>query len=90
MSKENRAHTLITIGAEEATTCFDAPTSQDEESYDGDVSRVDEEDADKEDDTQIETSKSAEDNMLLDNEGQEETNKGDGNQTAKPGDKKPV
>ena len=45
MSKENRAHTLITVGVEEAATCFDAPTSQDEESYDGDVSGVDEEDA---------------------------------------------
>ena len=44
MSKENRAHTLITVWAEEAATCFNAPTSQDEESYDGDVSRVDEED----------------------------------------------
>ena len=73
MSKENRAHTLITAGAEEAATCFDVPTSQDEESYDGDVSRVDEEDAevvpDEEDDTQIETLRSAGDNMLQDNEG---------------------
>ena len=40
--------------------------------------------------TQIKTSKSAEDNTLQDNEGQEETNKEDGDQTAKPGDKKPV
>ena len=93
MSKENRAHILITVGMEEAATCFNAPTSQDEESYDGDVSKVDEEDAEvipDEDDTQIKTSKSAEDNMFPDNEGQEETNKEDGNQTAKPGDKKPV
>ena len=29
MSKENRAHTLITVGEEEAATHFDAPTSQD-------------------------------------------------------------
>ena len=43
MSKENRAHTLITVGVEEAATCFNAPKSQDEESYDGNVSRVDEE-----------------------------------------------
>ena len=82
MSKENRAHTLITVGVEEAATHFDAPTSQDEESYDGDVSEVDEEDAvvvpGKEDDTQIKTSKSAEDNTLPDNKGQEETNKEDG------------
>ena len=94
MSKENRAHTLITVGAEEAATHFNAPTSQDEESYNCDVFRVDEEDAevvpDEEDDTQIKTLKSAEDNMLPDNEGQEETNKQDGDQTAKPGDKKPV
>ena len=94
MSKENRAHTLIIVGAEEAATCFDAPTSQDEESDDGDISGVDEEDAevipDGEDDTQIETSRSAGDNMLQDDEGQEETNKEDGNQTAKPDDKKPV
>ena len=47
MSKENRAHTLITVGVEEAATCFNAPTSQDEKSYDGDVSRVDEEDAEE-------------------------------------------
>ena len=94
MSKENRAYTLITVGAEEAATHLNAPTSQDEESYDGDVAGVDEEDAevvpDEEDNTQIKTSKSAEDNTLQDNEGQEETNKEDGDQTAKPGDKKPV
>ena len=68
MSKENRAHTLITVGVEEAATHFNAPTSQDEESHDGDVSGVDKEDAevvpDEEDNTQIETSRSAEDNML--------------------------
>ena len=94
MSKESRAHTLITVGVEVAATHFNAPTSQDEESYDGDISGVDEEDSevvsDEEDNTQIKTSRSAEDNMLQDNEGQEETNKEDGNQTAKPGDKKPV
>ena len=91
MSKENRAHTLITAGVEKATTHFDAPTSQDEENYDDDISRVDEEDAEVvPDDTQIKTSRSAEDNMLQDNKGQEETNRGDGDQTAKPEDKKPV
>ena len=94
MSKENRTHTLITVGVEEAATCCDAPTSQDKESYDGDISGVNEEDAevvpDKEDDTQIKTSRSAGDNMLQDNEGQEETNKEDGDQAAKPDDKKPV
>ena len=85
---------MITIGTEEAATCFNATTSQDEESYDGDVSEVDEEDAevvpDEEDDTQIKTSKSAGDDTLPDNEGQEGTNKEDGNQTAKPVGKKPV
>ena len=94
MSKETRAHTLITVETEEAATFFNATASQDEESYDGDVSKVDEEDAevipDEKDDTQIETSKSAGDDMLPDNEGQEGTNKEDGNQTAKPADKKPV
>ena len=94
MSKENKAHTWITVGAEEAATCFDAPTSQDEESYDGDVSGVDEEDSevapDEEDNTQIETLRSAGDSTLQDNEGQKGTNKEKGNQTAKPGDMKPV
>ena len=94
MSKENRTHTLITTGTEEAATHFNATTSQDAESYDSDVSEVDEEDAevvpDEEDDTQIETSKSAGDDMLPDNEGQEGANKEDGDQTAKPVDRKPV
>ena len=38
MSKEKKALTLIKVGTEEALTCFDAPVSQDEASYDGDVS----------------------------------------------------
>ena len=58
MSKENRTQTLIKVGAEEASTHFNAHISQDEASYDGDVSDVDEEDIevvpDKVDDTQIE------------------------------------
>ena len=81
MSKENRTQTLIKVGTEEATTCFDAPTSQDEESYDGNISEVDKEDAkvvpDKEDDAQMEGTKPAGANTLTDNEGQEETNKED-------------
>ena len=85
---------MITIGTKGAATHFNATTSQDEEIYDGDVSEVDEEDAkvipDEEDDAQIETSKSAGDDMLPDNEGQDGTNKEDGDQTAKSGDKKPV
>ena len=44
MSKENRTQTLIKVGAEEASTCFDAHVSQDETSYDHDVSDADEED----------------------------------------------
>ena len=93
MPKESRVKTLITIGTEESATCYDA-TSQDEGSYDGDVSKVDKEDAevipDEEDDAQIKTSKSAGDDTLPDNEGQDRTNKEDGDQTAKSGDKKPV
>ena len=94
MSKENRTQTLIKVGTEDAATCFDVPTSQVEESYDGDVSEVDEEDAgvipDEEDDTKIKNLKPTGNDMLPDNEGQEETNKEDGDQTAKPGDKKLV
>ena len=44
MSKENRTQTLIKVGAEEAYTRFDAHTSQDEASYNGDISDADEED----------------------------------------------
>ena len=58
MSKENRTKTLIKVGTKEATTHFDAPTSQDDKSYGGDISKVDKEDAevvpDKEDDAQME------------------------------------
>ena len=94
MSKENRTQTLIQVGIKEAATHFNVPTSQDEESYDGDIFKIDEEDAevipDEEDAAQMENSKPAEDNTLPDNEGQEETNKEDGDQAAKPADKKPV
>ena len=64
MLKENRTLTLIKVGAEEASTCFDAHISQDEASYDGDVSEADEEEIkvvpDKVDDTQIKGSKPVE------------------------------
>ena len=91
VSKESRVQTLITVGTEKAATHFDATTSQDEESYDGDVSKVDEEDAHVIlDNVNIKTSKSAGDDTLPENEGQEGTNKEDGDQTAKSGDKKPV
>ena len=85
---------MITVGAEEAATHFNAQTSQDEESYDGDVSQADEEDAevvpDEDDDTQLKTLNLAGDDMLPNKEGQEETNKEDGDQTAKPADKNPA
>ena len=61
MSKENRTQTLIKVGTEEATTCFNVHMSQDDASYDGDISKVDEEDVevvpDEVDDAQIEGSK---------------------------------
>ena len=94
MSKENRTQTLIKVGIKEATTFFDAHTSQDEASYYGDISEVDEEDIevvpDEVDDAQIEDSKPADADTPTDNEGQKATNKEDGGQTLKPTDKKPV
>ena len=57
MSKENRTQTLIKVGPEEASTRFDAHVSQDEASYNGNVSDAEEEDIkvvpDEVDDTQI-------------------------------------
>ena len=44
MLKENRTQTLIKVGAEEASTHFNAHTTQDEVSNDGDISDADEED----------------------------------------------
>ena len=44
MSKENKALTLMKVRTEEALTCFDAPASQDEASYDDDVSNAEEND----------------------------------------------
>ena len=94
MSKENRTQALITVRTKEATTCFDAPTSQDKESYDGDISEIDREDTevvtDEEDDAQMESSKPAGAYTLTDNEGQEETNKEDDSKTLKPANKKPA
>ena len=82
MSKENRTQTLINVGAEEASTCFDAHISQDEASYDGDVSNADEEDIDvvpdEVDDTQIKSSKPAEADTVTDKEVPKATNKEDG------------
>ena len=44
MFKENRTLTLMKVGMEEASTRFDTPASQDEASYDGDVSDAGEDD----------------------------------------------
>ena len=94
MSKENRTQTLIKVEAEEAFTCFNAHISQDEVSYNGDVSDVDEEDIkvvpDEVDDTQIEGSKPVEADTVADKEIPKATNKEDGSQTSKSMDKKPT
>ena len=64
MSKESRTQTLITVGAEEASTRFNAHASQNEASYDGDRSDAEEEDTkvvpDEVADTQNEDLKPAE------------------------------
>ena len=94
MFTEDRTQTEIKIGMEEATTCFDAHTSQDEVSYDGDISKADAEDVkvvpDEVDDAQTEGLKLAGADTLPDNEGQEATNKEDDGKTLKHADKKPV
>ena len=70
MSQENRTQTLIKVGTEEASTRFNAHTSQDKASYGGDVSDTDEEDIkvvpDKLDDTQIEGLKPVEVDTVTD------------------------
>ena len=94
MSKENRTRTLIKVGAEEASTCFDAHASHDEASYNGDISDAEEDDIkvvpDEVDDTQIEDSKPVEADTIADKEVPKATNKEDGSQTLKSVDKKPV
>ena len=94
MLKENRTQTLIKVGAEEASTYFDAHVSQDEASYDGDISDADEEDIgvvpDEVDDTQMEGSKPVEADTVADKEVPEATNQEDGSQTSKSTDKKPA
>ena len=44
MLKENRTLTLLKVGTEEASCCFDVPASQDGASYNGDVSDEGEDD----------------------------------------------
>ena len=95
MLKENRTQTLIKVGTEEASIRFDAQhTSQDDASYDDDMSDADEEDIevvpDKVDDSQIEGLKPAEADTVIDKEVPKATNKEDGGQTLKSTDKKPV
>ena len=83
---KNRTQTVIKVGTEEASTRFDAHTSQDEASYDGDISDADEEDTevvpDEVDDTQIKGSKPAEADTVADKEVPKATNKEDGSQTS--------
>ena len=94
MSKENRTQTLIKVGAEEASTCFDAHVSQDEASYNGYISDAAEEDIkvvpDEVDDIQIEDSKPVEADTITDKGVPETTNKENGSQTSKSMDKKPA
>ena len=94
MSTENRTQTLMKVGTEEATTCFNVHTSQDEAHYNGDISKADEEDVevvpDEVDNVQTEGLKLAGADTLPDYEGQEATNKEDDGRTSKHTDKKPV
>ena len=82
VSKENRTQTVIKVGAEEASTHFNAYTSQDEASYDGNVSDADEEDIevvpDEVHDTQIEGLKPVEADTVADKEVPKATNKENG------------
>ena len=61
MSKENRTLTLMKVGMEGVSTCFNAHASQDEASYDGNALDAGEDDIkvvpDEVVDTQIESSK---------------------------------
>ena len=91
---ENRNQTLIKVGAEAASTCFDAHVSQDEASYNSDISDADEEDIkvvpDEVDDTQIKGSKPVEADTISDKEVPEATKKEGASQTSKSTDKKPA
>ena len=74
---------------EEASTHFDAYASQDEASYDGDVSAAEEDDIevvpDKVDDTQVKSSKPVGAISAADKEVLQATNKSGGGQTLKSG-----
>ena len=94
MSKENRTLTLIKVGREEASTRFDALASQDEASYDDDVSDAEEDDIevipDEVDDTQVESLKPVGAISATDKEVRKATNKSGGGQTSKSVDKNPT
>ena len=94
MLKKNRTLTLIKVGAEEALTLFDAHASQDEASYDGDMSDAEEGDIkvvpNEVDDTQVESSEPVGAIFRADKEVQKATNKSGGSQTLKSADKNPA
>ena len=93
MSKENSTLTLMKVGTEEASTHFDAHASQDEASYDGDMSDAEDDIKvvpDEVDDTQVESSKPVEAASAADKEVRKATNKGGGSQTSKSSDKNPT
>ena len=87
MSKENSIQTLIKIGAEEASTHFDAHASQDEASYDGNISDAEEDDTevvlDEVNDTQIKGSKPVDAIPVAHKEVPKATNKEDGGKILK-------
>ena len=94
MSKENGTLTLMQVGMEEAWTCFDVHASQDEASYDGNVSDAEEDNIevvpDEVDDTQVESSKPVGAVSTADEEDQKTTNNSSGSQTLKSADKNPT
>ena len=94
ISKENRTLTLIKVGTEEASTCFNAHASQDEASHDGNMSDAEEDDIEvvpyKVDNTQVESSKPVGAISTADIEVQKATLKSGGSQTLKSADKNPI
>ena len=94
MLKENRTLTLMKVGMEEASTRFDAHASQDEASYDGDVSDTEEDDIkvvpDEIDDTQVESLKPVRATSTAEKEVQKATNKSGGGKTLRSVDKNPT
>ena len=87
MSKENRTLTLLKVGTKQASTCFDAPASQDMASYDGNVLDVGEDDIevilDEVDDTLAKSSDPVKAVSTVNREVQKTTDKSDGSQTSK-------